>query len=77
MLTHSQSRSITAILISRFLLELQEANQTVVRLDPDDPLHSARDPFDNAPSFISSFGGFVHPALLARSDEPDSFNFES
>ncbi|TFK84132.1 hypothetical protein K466DRAFT_665346 [Polyporus arcularius HHB13444] len=68
---------ITAILISRFLLELQEANRTVVRLDPDDPLHSARDPFDNAPSFISSLEGFVHPALSARSDDHDSFDFES
>ncbi|KAI0714212.1 hypothetical protein C8T65DRAFT_726765, partial [Cerioporus squamosus] len=48
---------ITAILISRFLLELQEANQVVVRLDPDDPLHSSRNAYDSS-SFISSLGGF-------------------
>ncbi|RDX54079.1 hypothetical protein OH76DRAFT_1398374 [Lentinus brumalis] len=39
--------------ISRFLLELQEANQMVVRLDPDDPLHSSRNPYDSTPSFVS------------------------
>ncbi len=60
-----------AILISRFLLELQEASQMVVRLCPDDPLHSARDPFDSTPSFISSLGGSVHLALAARSDDDD------
>ena len=61
--------SITAILVSRFLLELQEASKTVVRLDPDDPLHSSRDPFDEAPSFISSIGAFVNPAQSAPLDE--------
>ncbi|TFK78947.1 hypothetical protein K466DRAFT_668283 [Polyporus arcularius HHB13444] len=62
---------ITAIMISRFLLELQEVSQTVVRLCPDDPLHSARDPFDSAPSFISSLGGSVNLAFAARSDDDD------
>ncbi|KAI0697855.1 hypothetical protein C8T65DRAFT_698026 [Cerioporus squamosus] len=51
---------LTAILISRFLLDLQEANQAVVRVDPDDPLHSSRDPYDT-PSFISSLGAFMNP----------------
>ncbi|KAI0688120.1 hypothetical protein C8T65DRAFT_675149, partial [Cerioporus squamosus] len=59
---------ITAILISRFLLELQEANQMVVfGLDPDDPLHSSRDPYDT-PSFISSLGAFINPDLTLSSD---------
>lgn len=62
-------RSITAILVSRFLLDLQEANRVVVRLDPDDPLHSSRNPWDDAPSFISSIGGFINPDLPERSDD--------
>ncbi|RDX40553.1 hypothetical protein OH76DRAFT_1490189 [Lentinus brumalis] len=57
----------TAILTSHFLLGLQEANQMVVRLDPDDPLHSLRSPYDSTPSFISSLGGFVDPDLSAAS----------
>ncbi|TFK91440.1 hypothetical protein K466DRAFT_660053 [Polyporus arcularius HHB13444] len=59
---------LTAILISRFLLDLQETNQAVVRVDPDDPLHTSRDPYDT-PSFISSLGAFVHPDDSARSDD--------
>ncbi|KAI0714149.1 hypothetical protein C8T65DRAFT_694900 [Cerioporus squamosus] len=66
---------ITAILVSRFLLELQEAEQMVVRLDTDDPLHSSRVPYDGTPTFISSLGGFVNPALSTRS-EYDSFELE-
>ncbi len=38
---------ISAILVSRFLLELQEANQAVLRLDTDDPLHFSRSPSDS------------------------------
>ncbi len=60
--------SITAVLISRFLLDLQEANQRVVRLDCDDPLHSSRSPYD-VPSFISSLGAFINPDLLTSSDD--------
>ncbi|TFK82858.1 hypothetical protein K466DRAFT_590208 [Polyporus arcularius HHB13444] len=59
---------ITAILISHFLLALQKANQMVVRLDPDDPLHSSRNPYDSMPSFVSSLGAFINPVLSTRSD---------
>ncbi|TFK82695.1 hypothetical protein K466DRAFT_666335 [Polyporus arcularius HHB13444] len=59
---------ITAILISRFLIALQEANQMIFKLDSDDPLYSSRDPWDSTPSFISSIGGFIHPAQSAQSD---------
>ncbi|KAI0694552.1 hypothetical protein C8T65DRAFT_54729 [Cerioporus squamosus] len=45
---------ITAIFISCFLLALQESNQRVVRLDPDDPMYSSR---NQSSSFISSLGG--------------------
>ncbi|KAI0704509.1 hypothetical protein C8T65DRAFT_741064 [Cerioporus squamosus] len=58
----------TAILVSRFLLDLQEANQAVVRVDRDDPLHSSRDPYDT-PSFISSLGTFINPGLPATSED--------
>ncbi|TFK84239.1 hypothetical protein K466DRAFT_589102 [Polyporus arcularius HHB13444] len=60
---------ITAILISRFLLELQQTNHVVVKLDADDPLHSSRNAWDSTPSFISSIGGFINPARSARSDD--------
>ncbi|TFK82270.1 hypothetical protein K466DRAFT_590631 [Polyporus arcularius HHB13444] len=63
------SAPITAILVSRFLLELQEANQTVVRLDRDDPLHTSRDPYDSTPTFISSLGAFINPDLPALQDD--------
>ncbi|RDX49166.1 hypothetical protein OH76DRAFT_1483375 [Lentinus brumalis] len=63
---------ITAILTSRFLLELQEANHM---LDADDPLHSSR-ALDSRPSFISSLGGFVNPALLTRSDDDDGIELQ-
>ncbi|KAI0704506.1 hypothetical protein C8T65DRAFT_830745 [Cerioporus squamosus] len=58
----------TAILVSRFLLDLQEANQAVVRVDPDDLLHSSRDPYDT-PSFISSLGAFINPELAVSADD--------
>ncbi|RDX41771.1 hypothetical protein OH76DRAFT_1422926 [Lentinus brumalis] len=60
---------ITAILISRFLLELQEANHTVVKLNADDPLHSSRNTWDSTPSFISSLGGFINPSRSEQSDD--------
>ncbi|TFK91446.1 hypothetical protein K466DRAFT_582826 [Polyporus arcularius HHB13444] len=60
---------LTAILISRFLLDLQEANKATVRVDGDYPLHSSvRDPY-NTPSFISSLGAFINPDHPTRSDD--------
>ncbi|KAI0697835.1 hypothetical protein C8T65DRAFT_17825 [Cerioporus squamosus] len=67
---------ITTLLISRFLLALQEANQMVVRIDSDDPRHSSRNPYDSTPTFISSLGGFINPELSARSDD-DSFELQA
>ncbi|RPD73242.1 hypothetical protein L226DRAFT_536366 [Lentinus tigrinus ALCF2SS1-7] len=63
---------ITAILVSRFLIQLQEVNHAVVRVDPDDPLHSSRDPYSDTPSFISSLGGFINPDVRAESTEEES-----
>ncbi len=74
---HSSMRSLTAILTSHFLLELQETERLIVKLDPGDPLHSSRNPWDSGtPSFISSLGGFVNPARSARSDDDDGFELE-
>ncbi|RDX49147.1 hypothetical protein OH76DRAFT_1483363 [Lentinus brumalis] len=67
---------LTAILTSHFLLELQEAERLIVRLDPGDPLHSSRNPWDSAPSFISSLGGFVNPALSAQSEDDDGIDLQ-
>ncbi len=66
---HPSVCSLTAIIVSRFLLELQAATQTVVRLDPDDPLHSSRNPYDSTPRFISSLGGFINMELPVPSDD--------
>ena len=60
--------SITSILISRFLLELQEADRKIVRLDVNDPLYSSRGWFDSTPSFISSIGAFIDPHLQTSHD---------
>ncbi|RPD59057.1 hypothetical protein L226DRAFT_614175 [Lentinus tigrinus ALCF2SS1-7] len=59
---------ITAILVSHFLLELQEASQVVIRVDHDDPLHSWRDP-SSTPGFVASLGAYLDPDLLAPRDE--------
>ncbi|RDX40261.1 hypothetical protein OH76DRAFT_1423810 [Lentinus brumalis] len=67
---------ITAILISCFLLELQQANRMVVKLDADDPMHSSRNVWDSTPSFISSLGGFVNPAGSARSDDDNAIEMQ-
>ncbi len=64
----TESGSTTAILISRFLLDLQEANQTVIRLDPDDLLHSSRN-LSDTPSFIASLGNIINPDFQARLDD--------
>ncbi|KAI0697858.1 hypothetical protein C8T65DRAFT_18470 [Cerioporus squamosus] len=60
---------LTAILISRFLLDLQEANQAVVRVDSDNSSHSPSNPWNDTPSFISSLGAFINPDLGTQSDD--------
>lgn len=57
----SHISSVTAILVSRFLLELQKANRAMVdMLDTDT---------DDVASFISSIGAFINPDLTAHSNE--------
>ncbi len=73
---HSSIHRLTAILTSHFLLELQEAERLIVKLDPGDTLHSSRNPWDSAPSFISSLGGFVNPALSAQSEDDDGIDLQ-
>ena len=52
---------MTAILVSRFLLELQKANRAMVDMHDTDT--------DDVPSFISSIGAFINPDLTAHSNE--------
>ncbi|KAI0710423.1 hypothetical protein C8T65DRAFT_190846 [Cerioporus squamosus] len=66
---------ITTILISHFLLALQEANQLVIRLDPNDPLYSSRDQHEGTPSFILSLGGSINLDPLVQSND-DSLELE-
>ncbi|RDX51273.1 hypothetical protein OH76DRAFT_321408 [Lentinus brumalis] len=70
---------LTTILASRFLLELQEANKMVIKgVDPDDPLHTSRGPYDtNRPSFISSLGPFNNPDLSAPCDDESEWRLGS
>ncbi len=72
-LTHSLTPTICSItwtLVSRILLELQEANRTVIRVDADDPLNFPRGTHTyDTPSFIATFGGFVSPDLVAPPDD--------
>ncbi len=70
--THTKYiRRITAILISRLLLELQEANHTVVKLDTDDPSHPSRNTWDSSLSFLSSIGGFINSSRSAQLNDDD------
>ncbi|RDX40555.1 hypothetical protein OH76DRAFT_1423635 [Lentinus brumalis] len=60
---------LTTILISRFLIDLQEADQAILRLDPDDPVRSSeRDPYHTG-GFISSLGAFINPDVSAQSED--------
>ena len=62
--------------MSHLLLDLQDANRTTVRVDCADPLHSWRDPYDSAPSFISSLGAFIDPDAPAPRDEDLEWDVE-
>ncbi|TFK91437.1 hypothetical protein K466DRAFT_596100 [Polyporus arcularius HHB13444] len=60
---------LTTILISRFLIDLQEADLAAVRLDPDDPMRSSeRDPYHTG-GFISSLGAFINPDVSTQSED--------
>ena len=62
------------ILISRFLLQLQEASQATIRVLTDDPLRISANFYDETPSFIRSLRSDVDSALprTADRDEPES-----
>ncbi|RPD58983.1 hypothetical protein L226DRAFT_572406 [Lentinus tigrinus ALCF2SS1-7] len=65
---------LTAILMSRFLLQLQEASQVTVRVDSDDPLHMSLNGSEDTPSFVRSLGGVIDPDLPrddVDDDEPE------
>ena len=62
------------ILISRFLLQLQEASQATIRVLTDDPLRISANFYDETPSFIRSLRSDVDAALprMADCDEDES-----
>ena len=68
---------ITAVLVSRFLLDLQAANQRSLKLNTDDPLHFSSGSDDGTGSLtfarvVGSLGeGFVGPRLLASDEDVD------
>lgn len=58
----------------RFLLQIQEAGQEVVRVDIDDLLHISMDERDDTPSFIRSLGAVVDPECLHDENTVSSFD---
>ena len=71
---------ITAVLVSRFLLDLQTANQRSLKLNSNDPLHLSTGAFDAAGSVafarvVGSLGEeFVGPVSLSSDLEDDDFS---
>ena len=53
-LASSSQHSLTGVLISWFLIDLQEANLRPLRLDSDDPLHFSTHADDSLPSFVAA-----------------------
>ena len=54
--------SLTAILVSRFLIDLREANLRSVKVDSDDPAYISSHSDNSLPSFIAA-PGTTRPAL--------------
>ena len=48
--------SLTAILVSRFLVDLQEANLRSVKVDSDDPAYISSHSENSLPSFVAAPG---------------------
>ncbi|RPD59051.1 hypothetical protein L227DRAFT_601692 [Lentinus tigrinus ALCF2SS1-6] len=59
---------IMSILISRFLLQLQESSQTTLRVPKDDPLHISVNAYDETPSFVRSLGSVINPGIQGREE---------
>ena len=57
--------SLTAILVSRFLIDLQEANLRSVKVDSDDPAYISSHSENSLPSFVVA-PGTTRPALGSR-----------
>ena len=57
--------SLTAILVSRFLIDLQEANLLSVKVDSDDPAYISSHSENSLPSFVAAPGA-TGPVLESR-----------
>ena len=60
--TSYRYHSLTAILVSRFLINLQEANLRSVKVDSDDPAYISSHSENSLPSFIAA-PGTTRPTL--------------
>ncbi|KAH9919800.1 uncharacterized protein BXZ73DRAFT_104908 [Epithele typhae] len=66
---------LTAILVSRFLLDLQESHQRTVKLGSDDPLHSSASDFQagiGSLQFAVDVMGSIRADIRPLGDEDDS-----
>ena len=64
--------SLTAILISRFLLDLQEANKHTVRLDADEPLSSIDSV--GSLSFVARTMGSLQSTIMPGHSGDDNYS---
>ena len=53
-MSYDRYHSLTAILISRFLIDLQEANLRSVKVDSDDPAYISSHSENSLPSFVAA-----------------------
>ena len=60
MLTATLNGHDTAVLVSRFLLNLQEASQQAMKLPSDHPLH-----FSTNSSFVGAVGATIVPEVFS------------
>ena len=74
--------SLTTVLVSRFILDLQEVSHKDMKLDPDDPLHFET---SGLPSFVRTaaaeddpaFGGLKLPVRTEVDSEAESESVHS
>ena len=72
--------SLTTVLVSRFILDLQEVSHNDMKLDPDDPLHFETSGPGGLPSFVRAaaveddlaFGGLKLPVRTEVDSEAES-----